>query len=275
MSVRKNHGFTLIELMIGIVLSTLILSGVIEIYLGAAQSHESQMDLHIIQDNARMAFSFLNSGIASAGYIGCMKLTPDFPKNINITSQIKIESLHQPNSDSMTIHQVSHQHATITEPMTAYSILYVTDSLEFFPKETVLISDCKNAELFQIKTLVSVNEKIKKIITIHPLHHLYEKNAEVSLIESNTYFIDDTQRKTKTGLPIYALYLKKLDQPKMELVDHVENMKIQYDVNQHGKIETQTAEQMQDASNVVGVSLKLFFSSSRLKKVLYDYVSIF
>ncbi len=251
---KKIIGMTLIELMLAIIISLLILSILSTIYLVTEKNNSTQIAMSHIQENSRIATHWLSTNLRAAGYLGCAKLTDDFPL-INyppyaLTPANKISSYRgeemKSNSDAITILNASVSSATLVMPMHSYSTLYLSAKPHFSEGDVLLISDCKSAEIFLVKEASVVNQGVQKITTKKPLHTQYQQYAEVSQFESNTYFIGKTNRQYPNGASIYALYIKDIHQQKIELVEGLEDMKINYAINDN---------------EIAGVSITLLLSS--------------
>ncbi len=70
-STLKMRGFSIVELMIGITLGTLVIASTISIYITNKATHQVQEGLARLQENARYATYYLNSQIRMAGFQGC------------------------------------------------------------------------------------------------------------------------------------------------------------------------------------------------------------
>lgn len=68
---QKQNGFSLVELMIGITLGLILLTGVMQIFLSSKNVFTSQQALSRIQESGRMAIEFLSRDIRMAGFMGC------------------------------------------------------------------------------------------------------------------------------------------------------------------------------------------------------------
>lgn len=68
---KKQHGFTLVELMVAMTLGLLLLGGVITILTSSHQTYRVNDALARMQENARYAFQILSRDIRMAGYFGC------------------------------------------------------------------------------------------------------------------------------------------------------------------------------------------------------------
>ncbi len=182
-------GATLIELMLALFITTLILSGLMTIYLSTKSINQVQIALTTIMENSNIAFHFLNSDIKTGN-----KNTVQPYYN----TEMKTGSM-------------------------ALSVLHLTTN------------------------------------------------------EINHYFIGKTARKNERGDSIYALYRFDGIHPKTELVEGVNDMRIQYAVLENNKIVESVEKEINSASKVVGISIMLTFSSINalsLQKNEYTYVSI-
>lgn len=70
-SPRRQRGLTLVELLVGILLSLLILTAVVYVFAGSRASYRHQESLSSIQESGRIALELLNRDIRIAGNPGC------------------------------------------------------------------------------------------------------------------------------------------------------------------------------------------------------------
>lgn len=71
---RRFAGFSLIELMVAMVISLILMSGVISVFISSKRSYSTNTAVAQVQESGRFAFSFLAPEIRMAGYMGCTKL---------------------------------------------------------------------------------------------------------------------------------------------------------------------------------------------------------
>lgn len=67
----KQKGLSLVELMIGITLGLILLTGVMQVFLSSKNVFTSQQALSRIQESGRLAIEFLSRDIRMAGFMGC------------------------------------------------------------------------------------------------------------------------------------------------------------------------------------------------------------
>ena len=68
---RGQAGLSLIELMIAMVIGLVLMTGVLQIFLGSKRVYTTQDALSRIQENGRLAVDFLSRDTRMAGYAGC------------------------------------------------------------------------------------------------------------------------------------------------------------------------------------------------------------
>ena len=113
------------------------------------------------------------------------------------------------------------------------NVLHITATPKISENTLLIISDCKNADIF-IAQQISIESDGTQIIKADiNLSKRYEPYAEVSVFNVNTFYIGKTDRKNANGSPIYALYLKDLTH-KTELVEGIVDMQARYMVSQNG-----------------------------------------
>jgi len=67
----RQHGFTLVELMVAMVLGLVVIGGVVSVFLSNQQSYRTNQALGEVQDNSRIAFELMARDIRDAGLTGC------------------------------------------------------------------------------------------------------------------------------------------------------------------------------------------------------------
>lgn len=283
--IAAMKGATLLELMLALLISTLILSGLITVYLAMQTVNQTQVALTTIQENCRAARTLLSFDIKMAGYAGCAKLRKYYPINysaaFSLTNANKIQSYHsaamKAGSAALTVRHAAGKNAVLIKSMKNYSLLYTSAAPRFYRGDLLYLSDCSNAELFIVKDLIRENNGIQKILAERPLHTLYKENAEVSEFNINTYFVGQTARRNANGAVIYALYRQDIKLHKTELIEGIDDMKVKYNFLENGQLYELTEAEVNDWSKVVGISIMLTLSalnSVSLQKNEYIYVSL-
>lgn len=72
-----QHGLSLVELMVAMVLGLVLIGGVVGIYLASRASGRTERGLSDVQETGRFAFAFMAPDIRLAGYLGCSRGNPN------------------------------------------------------------------------------------------------------------------------------------------------------------------------------------------------------
>lgn len=219
------NGYSLIEFMLVISLATLLLSGVIHLYLICEGNLKWGLALNALKENAKTASRILNSEIHQAGHIGCAKLTYDFPIISNAPFSISLTSRLTGNTHQFTTSYASYPYANLIKILSDKKTMYVSKEIDFKKNNIVIIADCKKLEIVSLIDVVKLNNK-QILIAEKPIENNFTE-AEISRLEINAFYTKKTKRKAENN-PVYALYVKKINGKVMELVEGVKSMDINY-----------------------------------------------
>lgn len=226
------QGATLVELLLSLSLSLVIVGLLIIVYLTLIQQTEIQTSLRVLHEQAFIVLQKLKMEAQAAGFIGCPRLTENFPlansTDYFLDSKNKIE-IQSESLDSFRL-IVRHRAALAVRLRAAQqqaSVLELSSGLHVAPGEILLISDCRQADLFEVET-VSPHQEGQTIITRKPLHYRYLQDAEIGRFESNTFFVKKTGREDETGQALFAFYEKDRRGHKAELVEGIEQLKMEH-----------------------------------------------
>lgn len=77
---RAQRGFSLIELILALALGLLVVSGIVNLFVGNSQTYNILNGQARLQENARFAFDFITRAARTAGFFGC---APEFDNLVN------------------------------------------------------------------------------------------------------------------------------------------------------------------------------------------------
>lgn len=69
---RGQCGLSLVELMISLTLTSVLMAGLVEVYVGVRSAENSQLGLSRMQESGRFALYYLSESTQRAGYLGCL-----------------------------------------------------------------------------------------------------------------------------------------------------------------------------------------------------------
>lgn len=246
---------TLIELMLAIVLSILIINSIFEIYYIAEKNSFTQNALITLQEDAQAASQILKRQVRESTYFGCAKLTDGFPF-INHTSLLlnlknKITSYQnddiKPGTDAIQFWNAGIENAVLAKTMHGYTVLYVTANLHISINDILMISDCKTAEIFAVKSVALLNNGTQKILTSKPLNKLYSIHAEVNKLVINAYYIGKNDK----------LFIRDIQGNTSELAENISQMKIFFYVKADDGLIKHSINELNNFTDINNISFEL------------------
>lgn len=154
----SQHGFTLIEMMIALLIGVFLLIGVVQIFSSAKQAYRLQENLSRLQENGRFAMDFITKDIRMVGYVGCSsKVIPNSildPAKISIPYLTAgLNGVDGVNVTTSSWNGVANTKACGTSP--ANQCVAGTDVISIQSANscgTKLVTDVDNSAQFQITT---------------------------------------------------------------------------------------------------------------------------
>tara|TARA_Y100000588_G_scaffold294919_1_gene314969 strand:- start:12 stop:746 length:735 start_codon:yes stop_codon:yes gene_type:complete len=211
----KQQGFSLSELLISLLLSSLITIAIVNHYISCkkqAVETQKRVDTHF---DVQMVIDLMRDSIRHAGFTPCLNLnhleTTTKDKKINPLTAIKIN----PEKTSLTINRMSELFDCVVEQFSTTDLF--TREQIIRPKQKVLIADCYHAEINEISRIKHQGQglliQLKK-----PLKHSYQSPAYIGEWVQERFFIPGDDYKK-------ALFyqVKGVD----ELTDAIHSMSIE------------------------------------------------
>lgn len=291
---NTQHGFTLIELMVALVLGLLLLGGVLQLFLGSKKTYELQSALGRVQQESRFALETLSRELRMVGYQGCSNsatLRPnviadndgDNLPDLVFTSDFLIDGFDggtgwsnptaiptQAGSDVISFLYGDSKGARLAGNMaTDNANIQVTHNPDNFKAGDVfLITDCQNADIFAATTVSQSGGS--SIVTIahaenrntnNRLSQLYGPDAMVMRIRQHSYFIG-----IEDGTP--GLYRSDEAGRVFRLIEGVEDMFVLYGESTDGSNTRETnryvrASEVNDWSRIVALRLALLLRTDQ------------
>lgn len=283
-SLTKQHGFTLVEIMVAVAVSLLLIAGIIQIFISNKQTYRINESLSRLQENGRFAIELLNRDVRMSGYMGCANLENITPNNIvsspppdvifdltniingdnNVTAGNSLNAVA--NTDTIVVRRASSDGPYLVGNMTAdnANIQIGSNPSNFEADDILFITDCEDADIFRA---TNVSMGAGGIITIahanstnttNRLSKAYGPDTRVMAFEANTYFI----RLNPANNP--ALYRRPVSGVSEEMVEGVEDMQVLYGEdtdNDQMADQYVTANNVTDWSNVVSARISLLMQS--------------
>lgn len=301
-SPRRQHGLSLVELMVAIVLAVLLIGGVMQIFLASRQTYSTNSALSRVQENGRFAMEFLGYDVRNAGYKGECLGTPNNLLNesgtgyhadlFDMSTAIKGWENASPTwvtnrragTDVILLkHAAGVSGVTATGNTPANSNTISVNNASSLPNNTiVIVSDALGCDTFQTRnnqnaTTLSrgnVGTPGNKNPGSHDFSHAYDSSMEILKLRSAIYYIGPGA----SGLP--ALRRISFDTgvaDNQELVEGIQDMQILYGLADLDQQVTQyvQADSVTNWDNVAAVRIELLAVSPDTNVVAEDQVVSF
>ena len=261
---HNQSGLTVIELMIGLMLSLLLVGGVIQVYLGTKSTYSVTEGMSRLQENTRFSMDMMASDIRMAGYIPCS--SPQTTIN-NVVTTSWWTSLFEnpikgfedganpipgggandvaPGTDSILILRGGNNVAGVNFFDSSNNQVVLQRNLETeeeWVEDGSLMIACNatHATLFQSDEIQSSTVTTVEIAsgsgdipgnTSADLGHAYGNDAQISDYKAVVYYISDAV--SGDGYSLYRRYLNVNDSKenkviKEELIEGIESMQLLY-----------------------------------------------
>lgn len=243
----KQAGLTLIELMIALVLSSVIIAGIIQVFLANREAYNLTESLVRVQENGRFAMSFITTALRQSGNYGCVPEI-DLEAN-NIQSQVDAEipdiNTIQTNAvatlgnttngaavtdsfdapDTLTLMVTTNNTAQVASATNA-TTLAITDGASFEEDDYVLVSNCQVGDFIKL----AANSNAAQIVdatggmrtNFYEIANLVSTVTEVQFVH---YFVDDDALNVRTINPADG------SRDTQVLLNGIENIQFTYGVD--------------------------------------------
>lgn len=253
---QKIKGIILIELMISICISLVIICLLTEIYTLMQSNTHRQQSLRDIQHQAANIKQILSSDIGMAGYIGCARLTNQFP--LALAGLMNLKNPIQVNAHDVTTVHASESHASLLKDMSNRTSLLIRREFVVKPRDVLIISDCAHAEIFTVASISVIDGNIK-ITPQQPLQYHFLQNSEIAKLIVNTYYIARSKRIDELGHAVMSLYVAEITGRQTELVTGVNEIAFKADYCR---------------DKISGITINMILSAQRVKKQWIQYIPL-
>ncbi|MBE9525647.1 MAG: PilW family protein [Proteobacteria bacterium] len=285
----KQHGLSLIEIMVAITISMILLTGVVQLFISNKKTYSAVEELSRLQENARFAMEFISRDIRRAGFQGCRSRREipshiianpgptgdEFDVNTAISGEDNVSSVTDvvDGTDIISLQFGGSCGGTLTGNMDADNAqihLTAPNTCNLDQGGLFMISDCESADIARISNTPcnadpddpsyncssgTQNAAHANNVNIsNRLSKAYQSDAEIFALISRNYSI----RVNPTGNR--ALYRENIAGIAEELVEGIENMQALYGEDTTGdRVPNRyvPAHQISDMQDVVSVRISL------------------
>jgi type IV pilus assembly protein PilW len=261
----SQHGLTLIELMIALLIGVFLTAGLIQIFISSKQSYRLQENISRLQENGRFAMDFLTKGIRMAGYTGCSSsatnthVIADPTKFSTVSSLTAASGLNNVannwnkkacgannecivGTDVINFMSSDSCGGNVIDPgnsanPTADIKIVAPNTCNIAAGEIVIVSDCSSADVFGATNVSNGTSSGQQTIahgitnslnTDTKLSKVYQSDAQIFSPQLMSYFI----RSGASGIPsLWRFNSTHATSSPEELIEGIENMQVLYGID--------------------------------------------
>jgi type IV pilus assembly protein PilW len=294
-------GFSLVEIMVAILVSLFLLTGVLQLYLGNQQTSRLGSGVSEIEQTGRFALNELSGNLRMAAFQGCADanrvaanvIARNAPTTTLATSAILgfsvttggswtggripinwVGAVPLAGSDVLQIQGGSRSVSNLASAMSSASanVPLASNPDNLTAGEMAIIADCTAADLIRITSVTGGLTLVYSIAdnTQTTLSKAYTNTtglnaAQAMRFNSWVYFVRDSGRDAADGSAIFSLYrldTSRQNQAAQELVEGVERLRVLYgERSGTDAIRYRAAANVTDWSQVVAVRVALLAAS--------------
>lgn len=161
----RQHGVSLIEILVSLAIGLLIMSGVLQVYLSTIQNSSMVRGNSLIQEHVRLLFTRLETDVTNAGYAGCLNFNsgaqriedvavqntvPTF--NINrFVEGVDNELVNNKAFDRLVLRYAGNSDRVVVEETASDRfVVAASDSAGFNQGDIVIAGDCSGIGVFRV-----------------------------------------------------------------------------------------------------------------------------
>lgn len=241
-----TKGFTLVELLVVLCISSLLISGLFTFYLQIYDHQQQNQATQTLSEETTFINTSLTRAFYGAGFLGSSNWrilsvydnaqkqalnTPIILWNANdahLTDNIRKKI--KPGTQAIELKQMDFNLTHLINPVSQGSTSIITEyhaSLDWETNNYLLIADNQHAEINRIASMRKVTNKSQETIQLaYPLQNHYDSDTYIGLYFDRLYFIGDTGQKFPDNSTIYGLYISTEDGMTEEISDFVSDWQI-------------------------------------------------
>ena len=167
----RQAGISMVEILIALVISLFLLSGIVQVYLANKTTYKFTEALARVQENGRFAIEYMVQDLRLAGFFGCALFDPEDPENIvnnldpdgagydaalhdfvlgGVITGSNGDGLN--GSDSVTLRGSKPGQLSVQPPFNVNksAAIFVNANDIVQPDDIVMVSNCRGADIFQV-----------------------------------------------------------------------------------------------------------------------------
>lgn len=227
---KNQRAFSLIELLCAMLLGLIILTLMMDAFLGYRRNFQLNQAIAEMQENARFAIHFLKEEVGLAGYLGCAKLTKELLiENEGVDRNAEIHFFNALNvyNQVISVRHLSSKVGFLQAPASKTNTITLGLKPTFNRGDSIAIAEINKVVLAQVDSVDrSLKNHIQRLTLTRSFKQSFAIGAEVRELVHSTFFIQSTARKNRSGHIIFALYQKESAGKNQELVSGIDLLRV-------------------------------------------------
>jgi type II secretory pathway pseudopilin PulG len=263
----KNCGYTLLEVMMSIGLSITIMALVLPQYLIFNQQFLWIHDQLTIQKKAERLMILLRDQIHLAGYLGCTKLTNEFPllngkDLLNVDNRLQVTS-----QNHLIIRGMTDAVTLLNDGKIGSKTLTVSYTKNLKPHVKMIITDCLHGEIIEAQSLKHHKEKLI-IMLNQPLQSHYAAGASLGLLRIEDFYLALNHKSES------SLFMRESDGVTRELIPGVDSWTFHLSEKYQNQHYNQTPNHVKAWRQVDGITIDFTLKINTLMRMWHLYVAL-
>ena len=203
----KHGGFGLVELMLGLLLGTCLLSLMLRHYLTIKQHSLDTAKVLAQAYDRQFITELVTTSIAQAGFTPCGPIRWLTGRDSSKTESLEAVRLNVGNKKALQISRMSEDFSVIVDTLSTHELLVEADA-GLKSQEQVLVADCFHAE---INTIQSIKREglVLRVSLKNPLHYVYTAPVYIGEWLQERFFVEKN-KKGATALYYQVIHPEEL-----------------------------------------------------------------
>jgi prepilin-type N-terminal cleavage/methylation domain-containing protein len=264
---QQHHGMTLLELLIGLVISSILFLAAYAVLQHNFHSKHTLEQKINEQQSARYTQHVLSQAICMAGYFGCHRMQASQIRS-SLRSLIRLRSYNQAlptafhatsdtTNDTLFVYHLAANAIQLSQPMQSNKSALTLPSKIFNKNSIVVISDCLHADIFAVshvegKASYTISHTVSRDNKTDEFSKLYLTGAYIGAFVADQFYVKNQ-----------GLYERQINNRSEELLSGVKSMRLSFSTQQaaHHFIDTKN---FRAWNNVAMVNVRILLNSEKM-----------
>ncbi|MBA4741306.1 MAG: PilW family protein [Azoarcus sp.] len=253
---RAQHGLSLTELMLSLLLGSVLVVGSVSLFAGARGTHRATEALSRAQESGRIAIDLLGAELRQAGYSAACDEPNNLLDNESEAWRAEVFDLTRPvfgwsgdpdglglsnqlaDTDALLIKHAALSSSAMAsgETATNHSSVNLTGVSGVSEDQIVLIADAQGCDLFQNRSNDKAsalsrgvgNNPGNKVPGSNAFSHTYDEYMDIQLFSSNVYYVG---RKAGQAPALWRKPFSRGAAPVQELIEGISHLFVCYGID--------------------------------------------